>query len=164
MRRPNFPFSKLARLVCISGSGGFPISPVPFYPIKLNSILKYKPLKLTKQGLKEATLIIRKHRLSEMFLNQVMGFGWEEVHDMAEEMEHLKSESFFDRMDELLGFPKKDPHGSPIPDKNGNFVKPNYKLLSQVNIGKKVALRALRESSTEFINFLNNVPCREFIS
>ncbi|MDN5202803.1 metal-dependent transcriptional regulator [Fulvivirgaceae bacterium BMA10] len=117
---------------------------------------KYKPLQLTKQGLREATFIIRKHRLSEMFLSQVMGFGWEEVHDMAEEMEHLKSEMFFDRMDEILGFPTKDPHGSPIPDKNGNFVKPDYRLLSQVEIGKKVVLRALRESSTEFINFLNN--------
>ena len=117
---------------------------------------KYKPLHLTKQGLKEAAIIIRKHRLSEMFLSKVMGFGWEEVHDMAEEMEHLKSERFFDRMDEILGFPTKDPHGSPIPDKNGNFVKPDYKLLSQVGPGNEVVLRALRESSTDFINYLNN--------
>lgn len=116
---------------------------------------KYKPIRLSNQGLREATFIIRKHRLSEMFLNQVMGFGWEEVHDMAEEMEHLQSESFFERMDEILGFPTKDPHGSPIPDKNGNFVKPEYKLLSQMNAGTKVVLKALRESSTEFIKYLN---------
>jgi len=117
---------------------------------------KYKPLNLTQEGIKAAALIIRKHRLSEMFLNKMMGFGWEEVHEMAEEMEHLKTEIFFDRMDEILGFPKKDPHGSPIPDKNGNFVKPDYQLLSQLEANQKVALRALRESSSEFLTYLNN--------
>ena len=116
---------------------------------------KYKPVQLTKQGLKEATLIIRKHRLSEMFLSQVMGFGWEEVHDMAEEIEHLKSEAFFDRMDEILGFPNRDPHGSPIPDKEGNYTKPEYTVLAQKNPGDRVILRALRESSTDFIKYLN---------
>jgi len=117
---------------------------------------KYKPLFLTKEGLIKASLIIRKHRLSEMFLSQVMHFGWEEVHDIAEEMEHLKSGSFFDRMDEILGFPTKDPHGSPIPDKNGNFVKPNYKTLTKIKVGNKVEVKALRNSSTEFLTFLNN--------
>lgn len=116
---------------------------------------KYKPLKFTEQGVIEAAKIIRKHRLSEMFLSQVMGFGWEEVHDMAEEMEHLRSEQFFERMDEILGFPIKDPHGSPIPDKNGHFVKPTYTPLSQMNERDKVVLRALNESSTEFIKYLN---------
>jgi DtxR family Mn-dependent transcriptional regulator len=116
---------------------------------------KYKPLTLTAEGLKQASLIIRKHRLSEMFLSQVMGFGWEEVHEMAEEMEHLKSETFFDRMDEILGFPTKDPHGSPIPDKEGNFVKPNYHILSQIEAQKTVKVKALRESSREFIKYLN---------
>ncbi|MBO6517881.1 MAG: metal-dependent transcriptional regulator [Bacteroidia bacterium] len=117
--------------------------------------LKYKPIRLTKQGLTQAAFIIRKHRLSEMFLKQVMGFGWEEVHDMAEEMEHLKSDSFFNRMDEILGFPTVDPHGSPIPDKDGNFVKPEYKLLSQIEPGNTVVLKALRESSTDFLMYLN---------
>jgi len=116
---------------------------------------KYKPLTLTPEGAKMAALVIRKHRLAEMFLEKIMGFGWEEVHAMAEEIEHLKSEPFFDRMDELLGFPKIDPHGSPIPDKNGNFNQPNYTPLSQIAIGQKVALRALRESSNEFLLFLN---------
>lgn len=116
---------------------------------------KYKPLRLTEDGLAQATLIVRKHRLSEMFLNQVMGVGWEEVHDIAEEMEHLKSELFFDRMDEILGFPTKDPHGSPIPDKNGKLIKLDYKVMAQMDVGKKVVLRALRESSSEFLKFLN---------
>ena len=121
---------------------------------------KYKPLKLTDQGLLQAIFIIRKHRLSEMFLNQVMGFGWEEVHDVAEEMEHLKSERFFDRMDELLGFPTSDPHGSPIPDKNGNFQKPDYKIMTQVEAGQKVVLRSLRDSSAEFLKYLNRKNIR----
>jgi len=75
---------------------------------------KYKPIKITEQGKKAAAKIIRKHRLSEIFLLQIMNFGWEEVHDIAEELEHIKIDKFFDRMDELLGFPTTDPHGSPI--------------------------------------------------
>ena len=88
-------------------------------------------------------------------LSQVMKFGWEEVHEIAEELEHIKTEKFFDRMDELLGFPTTDPHGSPIPDKNGNFNKPNYKRLSQISGNKKVVVKALRESSMEFLLYLN---------
>ncbi len=117
---------------------------------------KYKPLKLTEEGRRTAALIVRKHRLSEMFLYKIMGFGWEEVHDIAEELEHIKSDAFFDRMDELLGFPTTDPHGSPIPDKEGNLIKPNYQLLSQIPQNTKVILRGLRDSSTEFLLFLNN--------
>jgi DtxR family Mn-dependent transcriptional regulator len=124
------------------------------------SYVKYKPIQLTEQGLKEAAFIIRKHRLSEMFLKQVMGFGWEEVHDMAEEMEHLKSNLFFNRMDEILGFPTRDPHGSPIPDKNGNFTKPEYQLLSQVKPGTTVVVKALRDSSTDFLIYLNKKQIR----
>lgn len=116
---------------------------------------KYRPLRLTKKGKKTAALIVRKHRLAEMFLAQFMGFGWEEVHDMAEELEHIKSDKFFDRMDELMGFPSVDPHGSPIPDKEGNLKNVHYKLLSQMPEGSKVTLRALRESSTDFLLFLN---------
>ncbi len=117
---------------------------------------KYKPIKLTAEGKRHAALVIRKHRLAEMFLSKIMGFGWEEVHDIAEEWEHLKSEKLFDRMDELLGFPAVDPHGSPIPDKNGDTVKHNYKSLADFPAGSRVMLKALRDSSTEFLLFLNN--------
>lgn len=116
---------------------------------------KYKPIKLTLEGRKNAALVIRKHRLAEMFLSQIMGFGWEEVHDIAEELEHLRSEKLFDRMDELLGFPTVDPHGSPIPDKNGDIVKHNYKPLAEYGEGAEVVLKALRDSSTDFLLFLN---------
>jgi DtxR family Mn-dependent transcriptional regulator len=115
---------------------------------------KYKPIELTTAGKKMATAVIRKHRLAEMFLTEIMGFGWEEVHDIAEELEHLKSETFFDRMDELLGFPTTDPHGSVIPDKNGKVVSKSYPLLSEIPVGEEVQLMALAESSVEFLNFL----------
>ena len=82
---------------------------------KLVNYQSYKPLKLTEKGKKEAGIIIRKHRLTEMFLVEVMGFGWEEVHEIAEQIEHIQSPIFFEKMDEMLGFPKIDPHGSPLP-------------------------------------------------
>lgn len=116
---------------------------------------KYKPIELTAKGKKMAALIIRKHRLTEMFLTQVMHFGWEEVHDIAEEIEHLKSDVFFNRMDEILGFPKIDPHGSPIPDKQGNLIKLNAIKLSKTNVGDKVVLSGLTESSKELLLYLN---------
>ncbi len=116
---------------------------------------KYKPLKLTAKGEKIGALIVRKHRLAEMFLSEVMGFGWEEVHDIAEEMEHLNSEIFFDRMDEILGFPTKDPHGSPIPDKNGKISKSNHINLTSIKEGENIVLCALANSSKELLLFLN---------
>jgi DtxR family Mn-dependent transcriptional regulator len=116
---------------------------------------KYKPLRLTGLGEKVAALVIRKHRLSEMFLVQVMGFGWEEVHDVAEELEHIRSEKLFDRMDELMGFPSEDPHGSPIPDKEGNLISPAHVVLSSVAPGSKVVFRALKDSSVDFLLYLN---------
>ena len=116
---------------------------------------RYKPIKLTDEGKKTAAFIVRKHRLSEMFLVKIMGFGWEQVHDIAEELEHTKSDILFDRMDELLGFPIVDPHGSPIPDKEGNFFKQNYKLLSQVHEKSKVIVKGLRDSSTDLLLLLN---------
>lgn len=116
---------------------------------------KYKPLKLTVAGKRQAALVIRKHRLSEMFLSEIMGFGWEEVHEMAEEIEHLRTEKLFDRMDELLGFPTTDPHGSPIPDREGNFSKLDYQALSQARVGDKLVIKALRNSASDFLVYLN---------
>lgn len=116
---------------------------------------KYKPLRLTAKGRKEAALIIRKHRITEMFLVQQMSFGWEEVHDIAEEMEHIQTEELFDRMDEILGYPKFDPHGSPIPDKEGNVIDHNYIPLDQVKEGDYVTLKALRYSPKELLEYLN---------
>ncbi len=116
---------------------------------------RYKPIRITDKGKKWAASIIRKHRLSELFLLQIMRFGWEEVHEIAEELEHIKIEKFFNRMDEILGFPTADPHGSPIPDKNGNFDKSSYQRLSQMPVDSIVRVKALRDSSSEFLLYLN---------
>ncbi len=117
---------------------------------------KYKPLTLTSKGLVAAALIVRKHRLTEMFLVEKMNFGWEEVHDIAEQVEHIKSSTFFSRMDELLGFPTVDPHGSPIPDKNGKIVWKTFDKLSDGKIGNRVKLSALLHSSVDFLSYLNS--------
>lgn len=116
---------------------------------------KYQPLQLTTKGKQKAALIIRKHRLTEMFLAQFMGFGWEEVHEIAEEIEHLQVDKFFDRMDELLGFPAVDPHGSPIPDKQGIVVAKSYVPLSDIEVGVQVRICSLVKSSKELLLYLN---------
>ncbi len=116
----------------------------------------YKPIKLTKKGRQEAAGIVRKHRLTEMYLVDKMGFGWEQVHDIAEQIEHIKSPAFFDKMDELLGFPTLDPHGSPIPDKTGKIEWKHYEKLSDCKPGDKVTLSAVLNSSADFLKFLNS--------
>ncbi len=115
---------------------------------------KYKPLIITELGKKTAALIIRKHRIAEMFLSEKMGFGWEEVHEIAEELEHINSERFFERMNQMLGYPKIDPHGSPIPDQNGQIEKQPYIPLCQVVKGRRAYLRALTRSNKEFLIYL----------
>jgi len=115
----------------------------------------YKPIKLTESGKKEASLIVRKHRLTEMFLVEKMGFGWENVHEIAEQLEHIHSEVFFDKMDEILNYPKVDPHGEPIPDKDGNVIQPDLKKLSKCKENDRVELASVTTSSEEFLSFLN---------
>ncbi len=117
---------------------------------------KYKPVTLTLEGKKEAGLIIRKHRLTEMFLVNKMGFGWEEVHEIAEQVEHIHAPKFFERMDEMMGHPTIDPHGSPIPDKMGRIQEVNFLTLSKCKTGQTVNFAALTNSSTEFLEFLNS--------
>ncbi len=121
---------------------------------------KYKPLSLTSKGKKEAALVIRKHRLTEMYLVEKMGFGWEMVHGIAEQIEHIKSPIFFDRMDELMGHPTIDPHGSPIPDKNGKISAKKYQKLSACKAGDSVVLLALKHSSEDFLKYLNDKNLR----
>ena len=123
---------------------------------KLVHYERYKPLQLTEKGKKEAALIIRKHRLTEMYLVKNMGFGWEQVHEIAEQIEHIKSPDFFSKMDEILNYPKLDPHGSPIPDKNGKMIRKEYNKLSDCKQGDMVKVSAVINTSDEFLNFLNS--------
>jgi DtxR family Mn-dependent transcriptional regulator len=117
---------------------------------------KYRPLTLTDAGRKAAALVLRKHRLTEMYLVEKMGFGWDEVHEIAEQIEHIKSPVFFDRMDELMNFPRLDPHGSPIPDKEGKMEPSAHKQLSDCAPNSEVVLTALADSSKDFLEFLNS--------
>lgn len=122
---------------------------------------KYKPLSLTVAGHKAAALIVRKHRLTEMFLVEQMGFGWEEVHAIAEQIEHVKSPDLFQRMDELMGHPAVDPHGSPIPDADGHFATAtDRRRLSDCRAGERVTVVGLAHDSNDFLHFLNDRSLR----
>jgi len=114
----------------------------------------YKPLKVTEKGRREAALVVRKHRLTEMFLVKKMNFGWENVHEIAEQLEHVHSKIFFDKMDEILDFPKFDPHGEPIPDKDGNIISQDLHKLSNCKVGESVIFASVTLSDDAFLNYL----------
>lgn len=120
---------------------------------------RYQGVSLTAVGNKMALGIIRKHRLWEVFLVEKLDFTWDEVHEVAEQLEHIKSDKLIDRLDRLLEFPKFDPHGDPIPDKNGEFKERDRKLLSEVTVGIGGVCVGVRDSSTSFLKFLdkNNI-------
>lgn len=115
----------------------------------------YKPLKITESGKKEAALVVRKHRLTEMFLVEKMNIGWENVHEIAEQLEHIHSVLFFDKMDEILNHPKTDPHGEPIPDKDGNIISQDLRKLSQCSENEIVVFSSVTTSDDDFLNYLN---------
>lgn len=123
---------------------------------KLVAYAPYQGIKLTDKGKKEALSIIRKHRLAELFLVKVLGMGWEEVHDIAEQLEHVNSERFFNRIDEMLGYPKADPHGEPIPDINGKVTSKDRILLSQVKEGSSSKISAVGNDEKAFLDHLNS--------
>ena len=123
----------------------------------LVSYEKYKPLRLTEEGRKAAGLIIRKHRLVEMFLVEKMGFAWHEVHEVAEQLEHVRSPQLFQKMDEILNYPKTDPHGSPIPDEKGEIVEQNFIPLSDGNPGTLYRFMAVGSSDDRFLRQINRL-------
>ncbi len=116
---------------------------------------KYRPLSLTESGRLEAGVIIRKHRLVEMFLVEKMGFQWDEVHEIAEQIEHIDSSVFFDRINELLKHPKFDPHGSPIPDQEGRIASTEYLKLNDGQIGKEYIFTSVAISQSSFLKQIN---------
>jgi len=122
---------------------------------KLVAYAPYQGIKLTEKGKKEALSIIRKHRLAELFLVKIIGLGWEEVHDIAEQLEHVNSERFYNRIDQLLGYPKADPHGEPIPDINGKISAKNRISLSNVKEGTCVKIAAVGNDEKSFLDHLN---------
>lgn len=117
---------------------------------------KYQGVRLTDEGERLALQIIRRHRLWEVFLVQKLGFGWDEVHEIAEELEHIRSEELVTRLDTYLNHPQFDPHGDPIPTPAGQMPETGYRKLSEVKTGEGVCLMAVLEHSTEFLKHLDH--------
>ncbi len=117
---------------------------------------KYKGVSLTLTGERIALSILRKHRLWETFLVEKLHFSWDEVHEIAEQLEHIQSRELVNRLDEFLGFPEMDPHGDPIPDKNGRMIYRESQILSTLPVGTKVILVGLKDSSDAFLRYLDS--------
>ena len=116
---------------------------------------KYKGARLSDEGEKIAIRVVRKHRLWEVFLVEKLNFQWDEVHHIAEQLEHVHSDELINRLDKFLDYPNYDPHGDPIPDKNGNIKSAQKRLLSELEKGSFGQLVAVRETSKEFLQFLD---------
>jgi len=120
----------------------------------LINYVKYQGVSLTKKGRETAIAIIRKHRLWEVFLVEKLGFKWDEVHDIAEELEHIKAPELVDRLDTFLGHPTHDPHGDPIPNSHGEFQHNEWIILTKMNPGQTGILSGVSEHSTVFLQYL----------
>lgn len=118
---------------------------------------KYGKINLTKTGRKKALDIIRKHRLWETFLYEKLEFNWDEVHEVAEQLEHIKSEKLVDKLDKLLEYPDFDPHGDPIPNKKGEVKVQVKKTLSDVAVGSSCKMVAVKDDSSSFLQYVIKV-------
>ncbi|MBA5793661.1 metal-dependent transcriptional regulator [Flavobacterium sp. xlx-214] len=116
---------------------------------------KYKGVFMTAEGLYKAKMIIRKHRLWEVFLVEKLEFNWDEVHDVAEELEHIKSEKLINALDAFLGFPKEDPHGDPIPNAVGEIPYRQKELLSETEINQEYMCVGVKDTSSSFLQYLD---------
>ena len=122
---------------------------------ELVSYQKYQGVSLTSKGLLSAKMIVRKHRLWEVFLVDKLNFSWDEVHEIAEELEHIKSVKLIDKLDSFLGFPAFDPHGDPIPNEKGEIVKIDKLLLSEADLNFDYLCVGVKNSSVEFLQYLD---------
>lgn len=118
---------------------------------------KYRGVQLTAEGQRLALLTIRKHRLWEVFLVQQLGFNWDEVHEVAEELEHVQSPLLMRRLDAFLGHPSLDPHGDPIPAEDGAMRRPAHRLLADLTTGESGILAAVKNTSPPFLQYLDKV-------
>ncbi len=122
---------------------------------KLVVYKKYQGVTLTNFGKKTAANIIRKHRLWEVFLVEKLNFSWDEVHEVAEQLEHIHSPKLIDELDAFLGHPKTDPHGDPIPDKQGNLPQIKKSLLATLHKNEQGVCVGVNDTSSEFLRFLD---------
>lgn len=119
--------------------------------------VKYRGVTLTDLGRKTALQLVRKHRLWEVFLVDKLKFNWDEVHEVAEELEHITSELMIRRLDEFLGYPKYDPHGDPIPTEDGHMVIKQQVLLAELNPGEAGLVMGVKDSQPLFLQYLDKV-------
>lgn len=118
---------------------------------------KYYGVTITKQGKSEALMVIRKHRLWETFLVEKLNFTWDEVHDVAEQLEHIQSNLLIEKLDAFLGYPTADPHGHPIPDKNGKIKSVRQIPLSEAVGNTKCFVRSVQDGSPAFLQYLSKI-------
>jgi len=116
---------------------------------------KSRGVLLSKEGRTIALSVIRKHRLWEQFLVQVLSFRWDEVHEIAEQLEHIDSDELIERIDHYLDYPTVDPHGDPIPDEKGKISETRLHHLGEVPVGRKVRIAAVASHDPEFLKFLD---------
>lgn len=124
---------------------------------KLINYIKYQGVTLTSTGVNAAVNIIRKHRLWEVFLVEKLGFKWDEVHDIAEELEHINSETLINRLDDYLGNPVADPHGDPIPDRSGLIKHKKLVKISEMQTGESGTVSGVSEHSSIFLKLLEKL-------
>lgn len=122
---------------------------------KLVVYIKYQGVQLSSKGKDIAIYLVRKHRLWEFFLVDKLSFSWDKVHDIAEQLEHIQSEELVDRLDEFLGYPSVDPHGDPIPDKDGKITTRKKILLSELQENQDSIMLGVKDSSDEFLRYLD---------
>ncbi|SKB56632.1 iron (metal) dependent repressor, DtxR family [Parapedobacter luteus] len=118
---------------------------------------KYGKISLTDTGRDLAVAIIRKHRLWETFLFDKLGFSWDEVHDVAEQLEHIKSEKLVERLDKFLGFPQFDPHGDAIPTADGDYASEARFMLAEASVGKQYTIVAVKDNSPPFLQYVSQI-------
>lgn len=118
---------------------------------------KYSKITLTEKGRISAVEILRKHRLWETFLHNKLGFSWDEVHEVAEQLEHIQSQKLINKLDEFLGYPRIDPHGDVIPSANGEIEKRQYIVLSEVKPGTSCTIMGVKDNSQAFLKYVTEL-------
>lgn len=121
---------------------------------------KYGKISLTDLGQFEGVMVIRRHRLWETFLSEKLNFSWDEVHDVAEELEHIHSQKLIDKLDEFLGFPEFDPHGDAIPTSKGKVAMPHTLLLGSQKVGTVCKIVAVKDNSVDFLQYVDHLDLK----
>lgn len=124
---------------------------------KLIDYEKYGKISLSDAGKKLAVDILRKHRLWETFLYEKLEFTWDEVHEVAEQLEHIRSEKLVDKLDKFLGFPEYDPHGDSIPNAKGELKQSFKKALSEIQTGTSCRMVAVKDNTAAFLQYVSKL-------